>query len=738
MSAPGSRRRRILAGLGVLGLALAVGLAWPTPNDWFAPIENRQVLDRDGHVLAERAVPSRGRAEWVELDEVSPHVVQALIAAEDQRFWRHPGIDPLAIARAAWADVRAGGVVQGGSTLTMQTTRVLAPRPPGLGGKLVEAWRAVRLDLHLDKREILTWYLNRASFGPGTVGIQAAARQTFDEEARSLSLSEAALLVGALRAPSRLHPSVDLDAARTERHRVLERMRVTGVIAAEEAERAEAEPIELRRPASPGDAPHFAAHLLASHPDTRIHSTLDLRLQREVEAVVAEQLARLSGRSVDHAAVLVAELTDRGPVVRAWVGSGDWTADDGENDGVRTLRSPGSALKPFLYALAFEKGWSASDVLADLPVSYTTSHGSWSPRNYGEDFAGPVSLRTALATSANIPAVRLLDDLGVATLQERLVALGLPLTEPASSYGLGLALGGGEVTLEQLVTAYAALADGGRWRPLALADAPEVEAVPVYPPMAVWQVADVLSDPVARAPGFGRDSVLARAYPAAAKTGTSTGFRDNWTAGFTDRWVVGVWVGNFDGSPMGDVSGITGAGPIWAATMDLATGGESRPFDPPGATIERQTCALSGLTPGAHCPRTHDHRVPADSPAPATCDWHDACGVRWPAEYLGWATERGLLGACQGGGAGAIAYPTDGAVLYVDPRLPAAHQRVPLRAAAPAGARATWHVDGRAIAEVDAESTALWTPTTRGEHEVSLHLDGEEVGRVRVTVGGVE
>ncbi|MCO4746161.1 MAG: penicillin-binding protein 1C [Proteobacteria bacterium] len=719
------------------GVAVLAALAWPVPDSWFEEVAHAQVLDRNGRVLAEQTVPHRGRAAWVELDQVSKHVVDALIAAEDQRFYSHVGIDPLALLRAARADVRAGSAVQGGSTLTMQLSRLLAGRPTGLPGKAVEAWRAIRLDLHLDKDEILTWYLNRAYFGRGATGIEAAAQRTFDESASSVSLAEAALLVGLLPAPSRLHPSVSPDAARQARDRVLDRMLQHKLITEEEATRARSEAIELRANPAPAEAPHLTAHLLETRAESVVHSTVDRELQRQVEAIVADRLAALEGRQVDHAAVLVVELPAGD--VRAWVGSGDFSAVDGENDGARTARSPGSALKPFLYALAFEEGHTPSEVIPDLPVQYATTHGTWAPRNYSESFTGPVSLRTALATSGNVPAVRLLDDIGVPALQERLVTMGLPLDARASTYGLGLTLGGGEVTLEQLVAAYTTLARDGLYAPLRVVATDEVpETVRVFSPMAAWQVSDVLADPIARAPAFGRDGILTRPYPASAKTGTSTGFRDNWTVGYTDRYVVGVWVGNFDGRPMGDVSGVTGAGPIWAAVLDEVTGLDAEAPAPPGPTVMQTTCALSGLAAGPHCTHSRDDRVPEGTPSPETCTWHDACGVRWPAEYLGWAGEQGRLGACQGGLAGGIRYPVNGTVLYVDPRLPASAQRVPLRASASAGSTARWEVDGVEVHTGPADQVALWTPTVPGEHGIELFLDGAPVGQVRVHVGGVD
>ncbi|MCA9494966.1 MAG: transglycosylase domain-containing protein, partial [Myxococcales bacterium] len=528
-----SRWRTLIASAAALvTLAVAIDLVRPLPAWWFAPVEARRVYARDGELLAERALPERGRPDWVDLDEVAPALIDALVASEDRRFGHHPGVDPIAVGRAAWHDLQAGAFVEGGSTLHQQTARLLAGRPGGLPGKLVEAWRALKLGWHLSDDEVLAWYVNRAYFGRGCWGVACAARRTFDESPASLSVSEAATLVGLLPSPERLHPEVHPDASRAARDRVLDRMVAANRLTPELADEARAEPIELRRFVPEGIAPHFVALSLDDDPDrVDVHTTLDAGLQRTVERLVREQLKSLRGREVDHASVLVVHLpTDE---VRAWVGSAGFDAPSGQVDGVRAPRSPGSALKPFVYELAFERGDRPSDVLLDVPTRFGTSHGTWTPTNYSGVFHGPVSMRSALGSSLNVPAVRLLDDLGVPVLQQRLVDLGMERARrPASQVGLGLALGDVEVTLEELATAYGALARGGRARPFVRQlGAPRPPARAVLDPAATALVVDVLADPGARVLGFGRYGPLERAYPAAVKTGTSTDWRDNWTVG---------------------------------------------------------------------------------------------------------------------------------------------------------------------------------------------------------------
>ena len=470
--------------------------------------------------------------------------------------------------------------------------------------------------------------------------------------------------------------------------------------------------------------------------DVEIPSTLDGPLQGAVEDLVAQHLAALQGKDVDHAAVVVIEVATG--AIRAWVGSGDLGADDGHVDGAKAMRSPGSTLKPFLYGLAFEAGGTPADLLADIPKAYRTSHGTWTPSNYSGRFHGPVRAREALACSFNVPAVVLLEQVGVSTLSDRLEVIGLGPPERPAHYGLGLILGDVEVSLDKLTNAYAGLARGGVLLPTrTLERDPAGEGTRFLQPQAAWWVTDILSDPVARLQAFGRYGPLERGYPVAAKTGTSTGFRDNWTVGYTTDWAVGVWVGNFDGRPMGDVSGVTGAGPLWASVMDRVTGGVSAPFPETLAASRTPICALSGLAAGPSCPISVEEWL---TDPPRGCDWHTpTCDIAWPSEYAAWAAESGPSSGCTRDGAVAIASPGPGATFYIDPRLPAERQRVPLRANAPAGAsEAQWRVDGALIGSVGRPFEVLWRPATSGMHRVELEVDGRAAVPVQVWIGGTE
>jgi penicillin-binding protein 1C len=740
----GARRvlRRVGIAVLVLAAVAAVDLARPLSFAWFARSANHVIVDRWGTELASRPVPGRGHELWVSLDQIAPQAVDAVIASEDRRFYSHLGVDLRATLRAGWASARAGRFVQGGSTLSQQTARLLAGRPPGLPGKVVEAWRAIRLDAHRPKDEILTWYLNRAYFGRGVYGIEAAARDVFGESARSLSLAEAALLVGVLPAPERLHPRVDLIAARAARDRVLDAMVAAGRVDAMSVAAAKSEPMELRRSAAPGLAPHLVARLYDAQPAAeRIVATVDASLQRRVEALVAQQAAQLSALNVRHLAVLVMDVPTA--EVLAYVGSADWAADDGQVDAIRALRSPGSALKPFVYGLAFEAGWRPSDVVFDIPSRYPTTHGTWAPENYDRRFRGPLRLREALGSSVNLPVVRLLEEVGESVLHQRLASIGFDLPEPTAHYGLGLGLGDAEVTLEALTAAYAGLARSGAWLPArTTADRPLAQPVRFLDPGVAAVLTDVLADPVARAPVFGRRSPLERPYFAAVKTGTSTGYRDNWTVGYAGRFAVGVWAGNFDGSPMGDVTGVTGAGPLWAAVLDEVTGMEAPAPEDPAGWVRRPACALSGGTPGPHCVHVVEDWAPAGAPPRDPCSYHtDDCTVDWPPELVTWARDAGRPLAsgegCTVGADARIQYPPSGTILYIDPRVPAEHQRVPLRGAAAAGTeRLVWSVNGEVVAETKPGEAGLWQPKTAGSHRIELSVDGALADRAIVEVRG--
>ncbi len=718
-------RLRIIVALGAAtALGLLVELGRPLPAALGRDPHGTVVFDRHGAVLASLGEGTPPGEDW------GPWLPAATIAVEDHRLGLHPGIDPAGVLRAAAVNLRAGEVKEGGSTLAQQLARRLEPRAPGWLGKLGEARLALRLTAQLGGHGVLDQYLRRTWYGNGATGAGRAARLYFDRPPAALSLAQAATLAAIPRRPASLDPLANPALVQRARDRVLERMSRHGLASGAEVEVARAEPLLLTPRREPSAAPHLVRRVMEDSP--QIHTTLDADLQAAAEAAVAEVLGTLSGRNARDAAVIVVHNPTR--EVRAYVGSASWIGPAGQVDMARAARSPGSALKPFLYALALSRGHELADTVDDLPATWRTTHGAWSPLNYGEQSAGPVTLRAALANSLNVPAVRLLEEVGVADLHRVLESLGFTtLDERPDHYGLGLVLGDVEVRLDEVAAAYAALASAGRYRPLRFtADAPDPAGVPVLDPVASFLVLDALDDPDARALAFGGDSVLEAHYPLAAKTGTSTGFRDNWAVGTNPRFTVVAWVGNADGSEMTHVSGITGAGPLMRRVIDAAMGDKTvAAWSPPAGLESRQVCNLSGGLATGACPGSRPEWFHVDTSTRA-CAWHGE-GAGLPSTYAAWVSGDTVLAAS---GGPRVAYPGEGARFWLDDDRPLRDQAITLRAAGgnPAGT-ARWLVDGVEIVTVPVPWRTRWLPTN-GDHDIAVEIDGVKSAPVRVHVGG--
>ena len=659
-----SRRRYRLALAGACALlsaaALALWVALPLPPALAAPgpVPRLVLLDRHGLPLRATRADEGSRGGWTSLADLDPKILQAFLAVEDRRFYDHHGVDLRALARALRDDLRARAVVAGGSTITMQLARLLRGTPRTFAGKLSQLLWALRLDAHLDKQTILEQYLNRVPLGQGTAGVTAAAELYFGTDPRSVSLGQAALLGALAHAPSRDNPFAAPTRARARRSAALARMQALGYARGEDVGRATAEPVLRHDPGSPFLAPHFTTQILqwaargGRPPSGEWRTTLDLDLQTALEAEVRHTVDVLRDKGVAHAAVVV--LDDPSGDILAWVGSPDFFADtSGQVDMVVSPRQPGSALKPFLYGLAFDRGVTPATVLPDLPRTYQTTLGPYRPRNYDRQFHGPVRARDALGSSYNVPAVELAERLGVSSLLATLHEAGFAsLDHSAEYYGLGLSLGNGDVTLLELANGYRALANGGVWKPVrwkaAGGEAPEGGATAGTPTerrmmsrQAAALVLDILSDPVARLPSFGVETPLDLPFPAAAKTGTSRHFTDNWAVAATAGFTVAVWVGNFNGRPMQGVGGITGAGPLLHRAALLVAqryppGVLSTPAQ--AGAVPIRICRLSGLRAGPDCPPMTEWFVPGTEPA-TPCDWHRGGRVELPAQYAEWAAD---------------------------------------------------------------------------------------------------
>lgn len=535
----------------VLGV-MAADKIWPLPLSEVDPA--RVVVAEDGTPLWRFADADGIWRYPVTIEEVSPHYLQALIQYEDRWFWAHPGVNPLSIARAAWQDLRSGHVVSGGSTLTMQVARLLDPHPRTFGGKVRQLWRALQLEWHLSKREILTLYLNRAPFGGTLQGVGAASWAYLGKPPATLSYSEAALLAVLPQAPSRLRPDRWPQRAQAARDKVLERMVSQKAWSATQVAEAREEPVWLAPRQMPQLAPLFARRMLGESKALKITTTLNASLQRQLEELALNVKSRLPARS--SLAIIVVDHTDM--KVRGWVGSVDINDDSrfSHVDMVSAIRSPGSVLKPFIYGLALDEGLiHPASLLQDVPRRV----GDYRPGNFDSGFHGPVSMNEALVRSLNLPAVQVLEAYGPKKFAGNLRNVGLPLILPTGAEpNLSLILGGAGARLEDIAAAYTAFAREGKAGSLRLTpDALLIERR-LMSPGAAWIIRRILAGEAQPVP----DEALPQVVPLAWKTGTSYGYRDAWAIGINARYVIGIWTGRPDGTPVAGQFGFASAVPL--------------------------------------------------------------------------------------------------------------------------------------------------------------------------------
>ncbi len=650
------------------------------------------VLDRRGEALHEVRV-DRGnrRLEWTPLADVSPALRTTIVAAEDRRFFTHGGVDWRAVAAGMLRPI-VGGPRRGASTISMQVAAVVDPALRRVTGQrtLAQKLRQMRLAWALEarwsKQQILEAYLNVVTFRGELTGVRAAAAVLFDKAPHGLTAPEAAVIAALVRAPN-----ARADIVR-RRATVLAPGLGTAVID-DAVDRA------LRAPPGTGPrvtgAPHVAARLVGRNYRGglfTVTTTVDAAVQRAATEVLRRQLMTVRGRHVRDGAVLVVD--NASGDVLAYVGSSGELSASRWVDGAQALRQPGSTLKPFLYGLALEQRLiTLATRLEDAPLEVPTRLGLYRPHNYDEQFRGLVDARTALASSLNVPAVRLLGLVGEDLFAEQLRNLGFDnVREPGDFYGPALALGSADVTLWQLAGAYRALADGGTWRPLRLTpDDSVVASRRVYSPATAFLVADTLADRESRSATFGLENALATPFWTAVKTGTSKDMRDNWCVGFSRRYTVAVWVGNFSGEPMRNVTGVTGAAPVWLEVMALLH--ESVPSRAPAApagVLRAQSAAAGGE------PSRTEWFIEGTEPLTAVA------GTPPPAPRILW--------------------PVAGTVIAVDPDIPAARQAVSFEARGAAGA--DWRLDGVSLGA--ATPSLLWRPRP-GRHTLQLVEDGERV-----------
>ncbi|MBC7968923.1 MAG: penicillin-binding protein 1C [Verrucomicrobia bacterium] len=709
--------------------------------------------DRNGLPLGTILTRDQEHTVTVPLAKVSLPFKQAIVAAEDGRFYQHGALDGRAIVRAVLEAMQARQVVSGASTITMQLARMLEPSPRTLPGKAKEIWTSWRLVAGMSKDEILQTYVNRLPMGGNIYGIEAAARIYFGIAANDLNVAQASLLAGLPNDPNRLNPYDRWEALKKRQTYVLNRMVQERYLTRAEADRAFQEELTLQsRQQGIVAAPHFLfwlAEQRSTHP-APMRTTLNRPLQQFVEAQVQQIIQALAPHNVHHAAALV--LDNRSGAVLAYVGSPNYFADaqGGRNDGVQALRQPGSTLKPFLYELALEQRViRPNTVLADIPTRYAIPGARlYTPLDYSETFQGPVRVRVALANSLNVPAVRVLEKVSVKAFLDRLHQLGFThLTQTPDYYGLGLALGGGEVSLWELARAYLVLARQGEairvrgeerevrsqepgvgsqesvietTSKLSLASSSSFIPHPSSFPSTWSLITNMLSDSHARAKAFGVESLLSLPFPAAVKTGTSSDFRDTWTVGFTRNYTVAVWVGNFDGEPMRQVSGVTGAAPLWNRIMlHLHEQHEPEAFPPPLGMVKRRVCALSGARPTSACPAVvQEYFDPQDldeydrRPDPFYQTVTDSKGkqtsrLKLPPEYNEWLAMQPPMPTTTDGLS--ILSPRSGDVFLLEARAPDSAQRLQFKLAGASTQTVEWRLNGQLLPTQTTDSV-FWVP----------------------------
>jgi penicillin-binding protein 1C len=762
--------------------------------------------------------PNGGRHTAVDLSAIPLALRQATIDTEDSSFYSNPGVDLVGVARAVWINLTGGQTLSGGSTITQQVARNLlmtaeerADRSPRR--KLREMILAWELTRSFSKDEILALYLNQMYYGNLAYGVEAASQTYFGLPAAQLDLAQSALLAGLAQLPGIYDPYQHPEAAKKRQEVVLGLMQKAGTITAEQRALAAAEPLIYNQHSYPILAPHFVmmvrgevdaliaragANPLSTENIYRmggltVRTTLDLDQQQLAEEAVQRQLARLktSGeKGVDpnvNDAALVAIDPHTGQIL-ALVGSPDYFAAriSGSINMATAPRQPGSALKPLIYAAAMDPSkpdpWTAATMLLDVSTSFATHDGkAYVPVDYDGKERGPVLARPALASSLNIPAVLVLQKVGLQRFLGEASQLGITTFSDPDQYDLSLALGGGDVSLLQLTAAYGALAAGGqKVTPQDILDVrdpqgnvlytlPAAERPQVIDPRVAWLVSDMLSDDAAREIGFGRNSVLQIDRPAAVKTGTTTNFHDNWTVGYTPSLVVGVWAGNADQAAMHGVNGLTGAAPIWHEFIRSAlTGQKVESFERPAGLVQVEVCALSGKLPGPDCPyrrlewfvdgtqpRTEDtmcHKVAIDSrtglPASDATppeNRETRLALDLPAQAFPWARANQVLlysnvasqslamHSSQSASGLQILSPPDLSVYHLSASQPADAQRVLIQVAGvPRAAQVTLWVDGQQVAQFSKAPYEFWWPLKLGKH--TIRAEGGDGSTASVTI----
>lgn len=788
-------------------------------------VPSTKILARDGRLLYEITDPAGIHHTTLPISEIPRACQQATIAVEDASFYSNPGVEPIGIVRSAWINLTGGEVIAGGSTITQQVARNMLLDPQERAErtilrKLRESILSWRMSQAYTKDQILELYLNQTYYGHLAYGLESAAQTYFGKSARDLDLAECALLAGLPQAPAIFDPLTEPQAADDKQAIVIDLMAKNGLITVEEAKLAKDEQLQYSASAFPIEAPHFVFYVwslleakYASQPEIlysglTVTTTIDLDLNQTADEIVKRRLDKLAddANSVAHNATdaaLVAIDPHTGQIL-AMVGSPNYFNDEisGAVNMAVAPRQPGSAIKPITYAAAFDPTrclstatppplpeeacpWTPATMILDVQTSFVTKEGfSYAPQNYDRNFHGPVLVREALGGSLNIPAVKALNHVGIDTMLALAGRMGITTLSDADRYGLSLTLGGGEVRLMDLTGAFGVFANEGiRMSPTAIlkiADAngnvleewKPYSGERVLDPRVAYLISNILSDNNARRATFGPNSILQIGRPAAVKTGTTTDFRDNWTVGYTPDLVAGVWVGNADNSPMINISGVQGAGPIWHDFMRAALTGKSETqFVQPPGLVRVEVCAMSGLLPTDYCPLRRSELF-IEGTQPTRPDYFyqpfkvdTATGLLandstppervieqvylvLPPEAQEWALAKGLpqppshsLGTDEVGNQPLqITGPDDATIYNISPRLPIESQQIVFSAAAGVPMQSvSFLLNGQVVAILPQGPYEYFWTLTPGQYTLEVRgitASGEQVsgGQVRFEV----
>jgi penicillin-binding protein 1C len=690
----------------------------------------RQVLDRFGEPLSFTFVSGWNTSDIVPLHRIPRLLQEACIAAEDQRFYQHSGVDWRARLGALWDNIKAARIVRGASTISEQVVSMLHPRSRSITTRILEGIEASSLERRFNKAEILEFYLNQAPFAAKRHGVAQAARYFWNRDLETLSEREQIALAVMLRAPERLNLYKDKHAADSRIDQLAMKLASKGILDQESLTNVLSERLTVGREPIPVKAEHFVQYVQQLVPGSEreiapIRSTVDSGIQRSVKEILDTRIRDLKAKNVTDGAVLV--LDNKSGEVLAWVNAGEFdTQAGGQIDAILAARQPGSTLKPFLYALALSRGWTAATIIEDSPLAEGVGAGLHTYNNYSRVHYGPVTLRVALGNSLNIPAVRAVERFGKEELLKLLHRAGFDsLNQPSDFYGEGLALGNGEVTLLELTRAYLALARRGVFTPItAVRGDPrllERGEKRIFDPEVAEIISDILSDPQARRLEFGNDGLLNFPNQTAIKTGTSSDYRDAWAIGYSDNFTVGVWLGNLNRSAMSSISGARGPALVLRSIFsELEKGRDNRGLYLSPSLLLRSICLKSGELATPLCPSESEVFIPKTEPQ-SHCELEHHAEQRITRENTLLDSETRVK----------IELPTPGLNLAMDPRVPDEREAFAfqLSSATPLS-EVRWFVDDLEVYNGDGSSLRYLWPLKPGRHLVKAKVREAKQARV--------